>query len=215
MRVDHLVWYCSDLDQGALYFAERMDCEPVYGGVHPGEGTRNSLMSLAEDTYLEIVGTDPGQPATNLDTELRQLGGSGLYHWAASGLDLEIVRQRALAAGLEGSEMVTGGRNLPSGALLNWKLFGIRNHDLGALLPFFIDWVDSPHPAKTAPRGGRLVKIEVVSPAAERLRAIYSILDLDIAVVSGPTPGFQATVASRNGRYILRMFDPVPRGFVI
>jgi hypothetical protein len=215
MRIDHLVWYSADLDQGARYFAETMDCEPTYGGVHPGEGTRNSLMSLAENTYLEILGTDPAQPATNLSTELRDLAGSGLYHWAVGGLALEIVRQKALAAGFEGSGMVTGGRSLPNGARLTWNLFGLRNHGLGALVPFFIDWMDSEHPAKMAPRGGRLVKIEVVSPVAERLRALYGIFDLDISVASGPVPGFQATVASRKGQQILRMCDPVPRGFVI
>src|SRR5215216_4767674 len=112
MRIDHLVWYSADLDQSARYFADIMDCEAAYGGVHPGEGTRNRLVSLAENTYLE--------------TELRQLSGSGLYHWAASGLDLDIVRQRALEAGLEGSGIVTGGRSLPNGALLSWKLFGLR-----------------------------------------------------------------------------------------
>jgi Glyoxalase-like domain len=215
MRIDHLVWYSADLDQGACYFAETMDCEPAYGGVHPGEGTRNSLMSLAESTYLEIVGVDPAQPASNLETELRQLGGSGLYHWAASGLALDIVRQKALTAGFEASEIATGGRRLPTGALLSWKLVGLRNHGLGALVPFFIDWMDSKHPAKIAPRGGRLVKIEVVSPVAERLRALYEIFDLDISVASGPVPELQAIVASRTGQQVLRMFDPVPRGFVI
>jgi hypothetical protein len=215
MRIDHLVWYCADLDQCARYFAETMDCEAAYGGVHPGEGTRNRLLSLAESTYLEIVGPDPAQPATNRDTELRQLAGSGLYHWAASGVDLEIVRQRALAAGLEGSAIASGGRRLPDGALLSWKLFGLRNHGFGALLPFFIDWTDSEHPARTAPRGGELVKIEAFTPAAERLRAIYEAFDLNIAVTSGPVPGFQATVVSRKGQQILRMFDPVPRGFAI
>jgi hypothetical protein len=215
MRIDHLVWFSPDLDQGARYFAERMDCEPAYGGVHPGEGTRNCLLSLAESTYLEIVASDPAQPITNLDTELRRLAGSGLYHCAASGLDLETVRQRALAAGLQGSEIVTGGRSVPNGGRLSWKLFGLKNHDLGALLPFFIDWMDSEHPAKAAPLGGELVKIEVVSPAAEQLRAIYGIFDLNIATASGTVAGFQATVASRKGRQILRMFDPVPRGFAI
>jgi hypothetical protein len=83
------------------------------------------------------------------------------------------------------------------------------------MLPFFIDWMDSEHPAKAAPLGGELVKIEVVSPAAEQLRAIYGIFDLNIATASGTVAGFQATVASRKGRQILRMFDPVPRGFAI
>jgi Glyoxalase-like domain len=215
MKIDHLVWYCADLDQGARYFADRMDCEPAYGGVHPDEGTRNCLVSLAECTYLEIVAADPAQPATNLDGELRRLAGSGLYHWAASGIDLETVRQRALSSGLDGSGMVTGGRSLPGGGRLSWKLFGLRNHGFGALLPFFIDWMDSEHPAKTAPRGGELVKIEVVSPAAGPLRAIYRVFELNIDVTGGPVSGFQATVASRKGRQILRMFDPVPRGFSI
>jgi hypothetical protein len=215
MRIDHLVWYSADLEQGARYFSETMDCEPAYGGVHPGEGTRNRLVSLAESTYLEIVGLDPAQPVANLDIELRRLAGSGLYHWAASGLDLEIVRRRALAAGLEGSGIVTGGRSLPNGTLLSWKLFGLRNHGFGALLPFFIDWMDSEHPAKTAPHGGDLVKIEAFTPAAERLRAIYGAFELDIAVTSGPVPRFETTVASRKGQQILRMFDPVPRGFAI
>jgi hypothetical protein len=215
MRIDHLVWYSADLDQSARYFDEIMDCETAYGGVHPGEGTRNRLLSLAESTYLEILGLDPAQPVANLDTELRQLAGSGLYHWAASGLDLEIVRQRALEAGLEGSGIVTGGRSLPNGALLSWKLFGLRKHGFGALIPFFIDWMDSEHPAKAAPRGGELVKIEAFTPAAERLRAIYRTFDLGIAVTSGPVAGFEATVASRKGQQVLRLFDPVPRGFAI
>jgi hypothetical protein len=104
---------------------------------------------------------------------------------------------------------------LPNGALLSWKLFGLRKHGFGALIPFFIDWMDSEHPAKAAPRGGELVEIEAFTPAAERLRAIYRTFDLGIAVTSGPVAGFEATVASRKGQQVLRMFDPVPRGFAI
>src|SRR6266478_3601749 len=39
MRIDHLVWYSPDLGDGVRYSAERMDCAPAYGGVHPGVGT--------------------------------------------------------------------------------------------------------------------------------------------------------------------------------
>jgi hypothetical protein len=215
MRIDHLVWYSADLDQSARYFAETMDCQPAYGGIHPGEGTRNHLLSLAESTYVEILGPDPAQPAANLDAELRLLAGSGLYHWAASGLDLEIVRRKALAAGLEGGGIVTGGRSLPDGARLSWRLFGLKNHGFGALLPFFIDWMDSEHPARTAPHGGELVKIEAFTPASERLRAIYAVFDLDIAVTNGSIPRFQAALTSRKGHQMLPMFEPIPRGFVI
>ncbi len=66
MRIDHLVWYCADLAEGERYFAERMDRASIYGGVHPGEGTANRLLSLSDATYLEILGRDPAQAETSL-----------------------------------------------------------------------------------------------------------------------------------------------------
>lgn len=214
MRVNHLVWYCADLAEGERAF-DRMDCRAAYGGVHPGEGTRNSLLSLADRTYVEILGRDPNQAETCLDPELRRLAGSGLYHWALGDADLAAVRTRAVSAGLDGSDLVTGGRRLPNGNWLGWKLFGIRNHGLGALVPFFIDWMDSEHPARGAPRGGNLVNLEVCSSEAEKLRDLYRILEIDIAVAGAKASGLSVTIASRSGAHVLRMFDPVPRGFVI
>jgi hypothetical protein len=215
MHVDHLVWYCADPAEGEAYFAARMDCRPVYGGVHPGDGTCNSLLSLADHTYIEILGRDPAQPASNLDAELQQLSGAGLYHWAAGGTDLAALRATALAAGLDGSEIVTGGRKLPNGNWLGWSLFGIKNHGFGALVPFFIDWMESEHPAKTAPRGGSFVKLEARSPEPEKLADIYRILGLDIPVTRAMVPGLSAIVESRSGTHTLPLIDPAPRGFII
>jgi hypothetical protein len=82
MRIDHLVWYSSDLAQGRRHFASRMDCEPLYGGEHPGEGTANAVLGLGAETYLEILGRDVNQAETSLDPEVRALQGAGLYHWA-------------------------------------------------------------------------------------------------------------------------------------
>ena len=215
MKIDHLVWYSSDLAEGERTFAERMDCQPDYGGVHPGEATRNALLSLSDSTYVEILGRDPVQPESNLDQELRALTGSGLYHWAAGGFDLVELRQKEITAGLCSSDLVTGGRKLPNGNWLGWKLFGVRNHGFGALVPFFIDWMDSEHPARTAPRGGSFVKMDVFSPEPQKLGDIYRILGLDIAVIRAAVPALSVTVESRSGRNVLRMFEPVPRGYVI
>ena len=131
-----------------------------------------------------------------------------------AGTDLTELRDTAISAGLEGSELVSGGRKLPNGKSLAWKVFGVRNHGFGALVPFFIDWLDSEHPAKTAPRCGGLAGIEVHSPEAERLRQIYQALGIEIAVSSGPA-SVCALVESRGERHRLHMFDPVPRGFLI
>lgn len=215
MRVDHLVWYTADLAEGDAFFASRMDCRPVFGGIHPGEGTRNRLLALSDETYVEILGRDPAQPEASLDTEIRDLSAPGLYHWAASGAGLADLRARTIAAGLTGGELVRGGRTLPNGKRLDWKLFGLRNHEFGALVPFFIDWMDSEHPARTAPRGGSLLRIEAFSPEAEKLQAIYAILGLDVVVTSAAVPAMTVTIASSSGEHQLEMIHPVPRGYVI
>lgn len=215
MRIDHLVWFCADLDDGKRYFAETMDCPPAYGGCHSGEGTRNSLLSLGAATYLEILAHDPAQDESSVEPELLRLTGPGLYHWASGGADLSALRINAIAAGLDASDIVTGGRALPSGARLGWKLFGIRNHRFGALVPFFIDWTGSEHPASTAPRGGSLANITVASPEPEKLRETYRVLGIEMAVAYAATPGLAATITTRKGDLVLRMVDPVPRGFVI
>ncbi len=215
MRVDHLVWYCADLAEGERFFGERMDRGSIYGGVHPGEGTANRLLSLSDSTYLEILGRDPAQSETSLTPEVRGLPGSGLYHWAIGGLDLTVLRRKAREAGLMGGELVTGGRTLPNGQWLGWTCFGIRDHGFGSLVPFFIDWLDSEHPAKTAPRGGSLAGVEAFHPQAEKLRAIYNSLGLDIPVKDAAKPGLAATVESGRGKHVLRMFEPVPLGYLI
>ncbi|HKF62277.1 MAG TPA: VOC family protein [Dongiaceae bacterium] len=214
MRVDHLVWYAGDLADGERQLA-RLDSAPVYGGVHPGEGTCNSLLSLGPATYLEILAHDPAQPASALDPEIAGLKGQGLYHWAAGGVDLAPLTGRARAAGLIASDVVSGGRAKPDGTWLGWRLLGIRDHGFGALVPFFIDWGDGAHPASTAPRGGRLASLELISPRAAALRDLFKVLELDFAIAEGEKPGITATLEGAGGMLRLDSFDPLPRGYVI
>jgi len=214
MRVDHLVWYAGDLADGERQLA-RLDSAPAYGGVHLGEETCNSLLSLGTATYLEILAHDPAQPASALDPEIAGLKGQGLYHWAAGGVDLAPLTGRARAAGLIASDVVSGGRAKPDGTWLGWRLLGIRDHGFGALVPFFIDWGDGAHPASTAPRGGRLASLELISPRAAALRDLFKVLELDFAIAEGEKPGITATLEGAGGMLRLDSFDPLPRGYVI
>jgi hypothetical protein len=216
VRVDHLVWYSPDLETGKQYFSQRMDCAPVHGGVHPGQGTRNSLLSLGEQTYLEILARDPAQnEASSLDRELAAITGQGLYHWAVAGVDLDAMIERARRGGLDVSKVVSGRRRMPDGRSLAWRLVGLRNHQFGALMPFFIDWGASVHPASNAPRGGSLVGIELFSPVAHRLSGLFETLGLAFTVRQSQAPGLEATLEGGGSRHRLRSLDPLPRGFSI
>jgi catechol 2,3-dioxygenase-like lactoylglutathione lyase family enzyme len=215
MRIDHLVWYCADLAEGERWFTQALGVAPKFGGVHPGEGTRNALLSLSPETYIEILGRDPAQPETAIEAEVRALEGAGLYHFAMGGVDLQALKDRARAAGLSGSAIVTGGRTLPNGNALRWSLYGVHDHGFGALVPFFIDWTGSEHPALSAPRGGRLVRIEAATPDAAGLSRLYAALGIDIKVHEAPRPSLAVTIEGKGGPVTLRTLEPCPRGYII
>jgi hypothetical protein len=215
MRIDHLVWYTADLDQGRSYFTDAMERPPLYGGEHPGEGTANAVMALGPETYVEILGRDKAQSAESLDPEVRRLAGHGLYHWAVGGVDLAAVAERAARAGLTGGELVPGGRIKPDGKRLSWTCWGLRNHGFGSLIPFFIDWMGSEHPARSAPQGGKLASLEIHAPEATHLGQIFEVLGLEVPVVEAPEPAVIATLESSKGRIVLSSFRPLPRGYVI
>src|ERR1051325_2535342 len=93
--VDHLLLGVSDLDRGIEWVERRMGVKARIGGVHPGAGTRNALLSLGSRHYLEIIAPDPAQSAYNFNIDVRQLAEPRLINWAASTNDIEAVATAA------------------------------------------------------------------------------------------------------------------------
>jgi hypothetical protein len=202
--IDHLLLGVPDLDRGIDWVDKRLGVHAVIGGVHPGAGTRNALLSLGAGHYLEIIAPDPAQPAAKDERHLRELSGPRLITFAVTTKDIDVIVAKAKKARLEVSGPHDGSRRLPSGAMLRWQTLAVRN-DLGAgviqPVPFFIQWSPgSPHPSSDAPQGCVLESIEFEHPDPVRLNLMFEALGLDGDVSSRNDVRIIARLKAPNGR---------------
>ncbi|HEX4438540.1 MAG TPA: VOC family protein [Thermoanaerobaculia bacterium] len=206
LLADHLVYAVPDLDSGAAQVERLLGVKPMVGGQHPGRGTRNALVGLGPAVYLEILAPDPAQPAPQKPRSfhLDEVKTPRLVGWGAHGRDVAAIFAEAKAKGVQLGEIGSGGRKRPDGVELKWTFTDPDALLGGGVVPFFIDWGSSPHPAKTAPQGATLVGMRAEHPDPASVERMLKVLGVDMPVTRGPAPALIAVIQCPKGRVELR-----------
>ena len=200
-RVDHLVLATPDLEEGIAFVRDALGVEAVPGGHHPVYGTRNALVSLGDACYLEIIGPDNKV----LDTAevkvfgIHELEETRLVTWAARDGDLEALVESARREMIDLGAVTLGSRRQADGRELTWNFTDPLAARNGGVLPFFIDWGDSPHPAASLPKECELLDIRLYHPHADEVRRRLAILELALAVESAEQPRVAARIRTPEG----------------
>ncbi|APH02558.1 glycosyltransferase [Janibacter indicus] len=152
MRVDH-VSYAAD-QSGVKTTAERLGealgVTPVDGGIHPRFGTRNMILPLAHERYVEIVEVldHPSSDKAPFGqvVRARSEAGGGWMGWVIRvDEEIEAVEERLDRKAVEGNRRLSDGREF------RWKQIGIKGTLADPQLPFFVKWGEgSPHPSEEA-----------------------------------------------------------------
>jgi hypothetical protein len=197
--LDHVILGCNDLDAGIDYVFQRTGVRAAAGGVHPGAGTKNALLSLGALQYLEIIAPDPLQPASTDPRHVARLKNPALVGWAIHRHDLTDFASALQSAGVECVGPKPGSRARPDGTTLNWKSLTLRD-DGDGVLPFFIEWgSNSLHPSVDAPAGCRLTDLRISTPNPVGLQALTAKLQLDVRIRQSSELRLAATLMGPKG----------------
>jgi hypothetical protein len=203
--LDHILLGADDLEHGINWMQERSGVRAIFGGVHPGRGTRNALLSLGPRRYLEIIAPDPQQASATSGNDmahrLRTIQEPRLIGWAAHTSDLAGLVQKAIAAGIPIEDPRDGSRVRPDGKTLQWKSFALKK-DFDGALPFFIEWnINSVHPSQDASSGCTLQHFFIESPVMEDVRLVASKLGLEVELKPAKAPVLRALMIGKRGRF--------------
>jgi hypothetical protein len=202
MRLDH-VSYVAAADElvdvvqslGAELGAPFQD-----GGRHPRFGTRNFVLPLAGDAYLEVVTTleHPSVDRAPFHQAVRRRAdlGGGWLGWVVAVDDLAPVESRL------GRPAVDGNRQRPDGFDLRWRQIGVLDLIADPQLPFFVQWLveADEHPSAGAHPDVRISRLEIAGDP----KRVYTWLGepenhpldgVDVVWVTGE-PGLVAVVFS-------------------
>jgi hypothetical protein len=211
-ELDHLVYAAPDLEETVDSMDRLLGVRAVPGGRHPGLGTRNALIALGKTSYLEILAPDPEQPDPDHPRPfgIDDLLEPRLATWVIHTSRLEERAEAARRAGYDPGPVGSLGRTRPDGVRLSWKQAVPRSEAGGlmtggdGLVPFLIDWRDSPHPAAGAPSGCSLVVFRAEHPDPESVARMLAAMKAPLTVTQGPEPALIAVLDSPRGRVELR-----------
>lgn len=179
MRIDHVSYAAGPdgLQATAARLGELLGVSPHDGGVHPRFGTRNVILPLAENRYVEVVEVldhpASDKMAFGQAVRARSGRGGGWMAWVVTVDDLVSVEERLGRASVQGS------RHTPEGVDLQWRQIGVKNVIDHGNLPFFVRWESAAqdHPSSLAQSSTRLTGL-TLGGDFERVRDWLGLTDM-------------------------------------
>lgn len=203
--IDHLVYVVPNLEKGTNLFKKKLGCQVIFGGYHTTQGTKNALINLGNQQYLEILAID----GTSLILAPRWMGVDvfempQLTRWSLKSTDLQNDRQILQKHNKEMGQIQGGQRKTNSGDLLTWQMIMPLAEPAVEIVPFMTDWQQSAvHPTDQLPEECRLINIELMHPNPHSIQKIVDELQINYTIKKGARASIKTKIKSPNGIIII------------
>ena len=199
--LNHLVFATGDLEKTIQDLSQKLGVVAALGGQHPRWGTRNALLALGSQMYLEIMGPDRGLARAELKRPfgIDQLQKPYLATWVCRAEDLNKTVEIGRKVGIGLGNVQSGKRTKPDQTVLSWEMTDLLAVREGGKIPYFINWGSSRHPAADAPTGCALRELKAEHPNPEHMRDLLMAFGLDLPLEYGKAFRLKAIIETRQG----------------
>ena len=203
--IDHLVYAVHDLQEGIAYFENILGVQATIGGKHLEKGTHNALISLGDNSYLEIIARDPDSNIEDpLWMGLTVLSEPKLTRWAIHSENL--LRDAKILTEKTNKNFIIskGSRETTSGKTLTWDMilpFALPEVDP---IPFVLDWSNSElHPSDVLQNKCGLKEVIINYPDHLTLSSIFSAIEVETTIKASDQISINAVLECPKGIIII------------
>jgi len=201
-KIDHIVYAVPDLEKAINEFEKLSGVRPVFGGYHTTKGTKNAIVNLGNECYLEILAIDEEnttvKPPRWMGVDLVKTPQITRWSLKSNQLqqDSDILQKYKSEMGIiQGGQRKTG-----MGDTLTWEMILPLGTPAVELVPFMTDWQHSAvHPTLHLPQECELVALSFTHPNPNKIQKIFSKLNIDIMVEQGEKAMIKAKIKSPKG----------------
>lgn len=201
-EMDHFVYCVPNLETEMDSFEKKTGCRPVFGGYHLTQGTKNALVNLGNQCYLEFLAIDKdnNKIKANRWMGIDLIEKPTMTRWALKSSELERENEILKAYNPQLANITGGQRKTPKGKMLKWKLTMPLPKPAIELKPFLIDWQNSEaHPTDNLAQECKIVWLEFRTPNPQMLSHIFAQFSFDAKVVKGNSPEIKLLIKSVKG----------------
>lgn len=201
-KIDHIVYAVTDLEAAMDEFEKLSGLRPVFGGYHTTKGTKNALVNLGNECYLEILAIDQANtaiaPPRWMGIDLVKT--SQITRWSLKSnqlrKDSEILQKYHPEMGI----IQAGQRKTNTGDTLTWKMILPLATPAVELVPFMTDWQHSAvHPTQNLPQECALIGLSFTHPNSAEIQKIFDELGVNMNIEKGEKMMIKAKIKSPNG----------------
>lgn len=176
--VDHIILGCSDIKSGMKKLEEMTGLSPsIVTTIHGGLGAKTVLVALDNNTFLELLGPNPGT-TEGLSGDLQAISSGEIvpFHYAIRGHAEKV--QEKVPAGLnwDVDKVTLVGSHSPhhyddDEDMRTWDHIHLYGHGLGGVVPSYVHWrANKSHPtAALKKQGAKLKKVKVSAPSGHHV----------------------------------------------